>query len=169
MQEDWSNSVRGQSRSADNVMDLEIQDGPFEPTYESLREYKCPDWFRDAKLGFWSHWGPQCVPMCGDWYSRRMYEPGSIPYLYHWRTYGHPSKVGYKDVVTKWKAERFDPDALMDLYVAAGAKYFFAQAAHHDNFDNWDSKHHRWNSVNMGPKQDIVGLWAKAARDRGLR
>jgi len=46
-----------------------IQPGPFEPTWESLRRYQCPDWFRDAKLGIWSHWGPQSVPMYGDWYA----------------------------------------------------------------------------------------------------
>ena len=146
-----------------------IQTGPFEPTWDSLRTYQCPDWFRDAKFGVWAHWGPQCVPMYGDWYARNIYMEGSDQYRFHWRTYGHPSKVGYKDIAAMWQAEKFDADALMDLYVAAGAKYFVAQAAHHDNFDNWNSKHHRWNAVNMGPKKDITGLWAKATRDRGLR
>jgi alpha-L-fucosidase len=141
----------------------------FEPTWESLRTYQCPDWFRDAKLGIWAHWGPQCVPMHGDWYARNMYIEGSEQYMHHWRTYGHPSKFGYKDIVKLWKAERFDPEMLMDLYVQAGAKYFVAQAAHHDNFDNWNSRHHRWNAVKVGPGKDIVGLWHEAARKRGLR
>ncbi len=147
---------------------FEIESGPFAPTWESLRGFECPEWFRDAKLGIWSHWGPQCVPMYGDWYARHMYIEGSAQYLHHWRVYGHPSKVGYKDIVPLWKAERFDPDALMDLYVKAGAKYFVAQAAHHDNFDNWDSKHNRWNAVKVGPKKNIVQLWQDAARKRGL-
>jgi len=47
--------------------------GRFQPTDESLRQYRYPDWFRDAKLGFWSHWGPQAVPRHGDWYARRLY------------------------------------------------------------------------------------------------
>ena len=94
---------------------------------------------------------------------------GNPQYMHHWRHYGHPSKHGWKDMVQLWKAERFDPDALMQLYVDAGAKYFVAQGVHHDNFDNWDSKHHRWNAVQMGPKKDIVGLWRDAARKRGLR
>jgi alpha-L-fucosidase len=145
-----------------------IQSGPFQPTWESLRTFQCPDWFRDAKFGIWAHWGPQSVPMFGDWYARRMYEEGTEQYLHHWRTYGHPSRHGWKDIVTQWKAERFDPDALMQLYVAAGAKYFVAQAAHHDNFDNWHSRHHKWNAVNMGPKKNIVALWQAAARKRGL-
>lgn len=149
-------------------MKTDIKKGPFEPTFESLRTYECPEWFRDAKLGIWSHWGAQSVPMYGDWYARNMYYEGSEQYQYHIRHYGHPSKFGYKDLVQLWKAEKFDPDGLMDLYVDAGAKYFVAQAMHHDHFFNYDSKIHRWNSVNMGPKKDIIGLWKSAAEKKGL-
>ena len=83
--------------------------------------------------------------------------------------YGHPSKTGYKDIIPLWKAEKFDPDALMALYVKAGAKYFVSMGVHHDNFDLWNSKHHRWNAVKMGPKRDIVGSFRRAARNQGLR
>lgn len=145
-----------------------IQKGPFEPTWESLRQYECPDWFRDAKFGVWAHWGPQSVPMFGDWYARNMYREGSDQYLHHWRVYGHPSHSGWKDVVQLWKAENFDPEGLMQRYADAGAKYFFAQAVHHDNFDNWNSTHNRWNAVQVGPKKDIVGLWQAAAQKLGL-
>jgi alpha-L-fucosidase len=150
------------------MVKAQIAKGPFEPTFESLRKFECPDWFRDAKLGIWSHWGAQSEPMYGDWYARNMYYEGSEQYRYHIRHYGHPSKFGYKDIVQLWKAEQFDPESLMDLYVAAGAKYFVAQAMHHDNFFNYDSKIHRFNSVNMGPKKDIVALWKAAATRRGL-
>jgi alpha-L-fucosidase len=150
------------------IHDMRIADGPFSPTWESLRQFECPDWYRDAKLGFWAHWGAQSVPMYGDWYARRMYIAGEDQYRHHWRVYGHPSKVGYKDIVPQWKAEKFDPDALMRLFVAAGGKYFVGQAMHHDNFDNFDSQHNRWNSVNIGPHKDIVGLWRAAARAHGL-
>jgi alpha-L-fucosidase len=145
-----------------------IQEGPFEPTWDSLRQYVCPDWFRDAKFGVWSHWGPQSVPMYGDWYARHMYREGSDQYLHHWRVYGHPSEHGWKDMVKLWKAENFDAEALMQRYVDAGAKYFCAQAVHHDNFDNWDSAHNRWNAVKVGPHKDIVGLWQQAAQKHGL-
>ena len=158
-------SKERQGKSADSAT---VQ-GPFEPTWESLRTHKCPEWFRDAKLGIWAHWGPQSVPMYGDWYARNMYIEGQDQYRYHWRVYGHPSKFGYKDVVKLWKAEKFDPDALMDLYVDAGARYFVAQAVHHDNFDNWNSRHHKWNAVRVGPHKDIVGLWHEAAKKRHLR
>ncbi|HJQ29037.1 MAG TPA: alpha-L-fucosidase [Rubrobacter sp.] len=141
----------------------EIARGPFEPTWESLRRFECPGWFRDAKFGIWSHWGPQSVPMYGDWYARHMYLEGHDQYRHHWRVYGHPSKVGYKDLVPLWKAERFDPEDVMRRFVRAGAKYFVGQAVHHDNFDNFDSSHNRWNAVNVGPEKDIVGLWREAA------
>ncbi|MEO7717101.1 MAG: alpha-L-fucosidase [Capsulimonas sp.] len=145
-----------------------IAAGPFDPTLESLRRFECPDWFRDAKLAFWSHWGPQSVPMYGDWYARHMYVEGSEQYRYHWRVYGHPSKFGYKEILPFWKAENFDPHGLMRLFVEAGAKYFVGQAMHHDNFDNFDSAHNRWNAVQIGPQQDIVQLWRDAARAHSL-
>jgi alpha-L-fucosidase len=141
----------------------------FSPTWESLQRYQCPEWFRDAKFGIWAHWGPQGVPMQGDWYARFMYVEGHPLYLHHWRTYGHPSKFGYKDLVKQWKAENFDPDRLMEIYKNAGARYFVACGAHHDNFDCWNSKHHPWNSVRVGPGKDIVGMFADAARSAGLR
>ncbi|HEX2585057.1 MAG TPA: alpha-L-fucosidase, partial [Steroidobacteraceae bacterium] len=58
---------------------------------------------------------------------------------------------------------------LMTKYAAAGAKYFVSMGVHHDNFDLWNSKHHRWNAAAMGPKRDIVGAWKTAASKRGLR
>jgi len=136
----------------------------FEPSFQSLYQVKIPDWFRSAKFGIWSHWGPQSVPMCGDWYARNMYIQDSPQYLYHVRHYGHPSKFGYKDICALWKAEKFDPDALMALYHKAGARYFVAQAMHHDHFFNYPSKINRMNSVNVGPGKDIVGMWREAAK-----
>ena len=137
----------------------------FEATFESLRQYRAPEWFRDAKFGIWSHWGPQSVPMFGDWYARNMYIEGTPQYEYHLRHYGHPSKFGYKDLCALWKAERFDPDGLMEKYYKAGARYFMSQGTHHDHFFNYDSKLNRMNSVNVGPGKDILALW-KAAADK---
>jgi len=148
---------------------LPIAAGPFEPTMDSLTNYACPDWFRDAKFGIWAHWGPQAVPMDGDWYARGMYEPGNKHYTYHTNHYGHPSEFGYKDIIPLWKAEKWDPDRLMQLYQKAGAKYFVSMGSHHDDFFLWNSKLHRWNAFNMGPHRDVVGEWQKAARKYGLR
>jgi alpha-L-fucosidase len=142
---------------------------PFQPTRASLQSYAVPEWFRDAKFGIWSHWGPQSAIEDGDWYARLMYVEGSEQYRYHLTNFGHPSKVGYKDVVGIWKADKWDPDHLMSLYKKAGAKYFVSMGVHHDNFDLWDSKYTRWNSVNIGPKRDVVGTWRNAALKQGLR
>ncbi|HWV66998.1 alpha-L-fucosidase [Chitinophaga sp.] len=142
--------------------------GPFQPTWDSLGQYQVPDWFRDAKFGIWAHWGPQCQPEHGDWYARGMYEEGSGHYKYHLQKYGHPSKFGFKDVINEWKAENWHPEELVALYKKAGARYFMAMANHHDNFDLYDSKYHRWNATKLGPKKDLIGGWAKAAREEGL-
>jgi len=155
-------------RAAETVPINEVS-GPFEPSWESLKQYQCPEWFRDAKFGIWAHWSAQCVPEQGDWYARKMYIQGEHDYDYHVEHYGHPSKVGFKEIDAAWHAEHWNPDKLMALYKRAGAKYFVALANHHDNFDCYDSKYQPWNSVNIGPHKDIVGGWAKAARKKGLR
>lgn len=148
--------------------DLQIADGPFQPNWDSLEQYKTPDWYRNAKFGIWAHWGPQCEPEFGDWYAREMYMEGNGKYKYHVEKYGHPSEFGFKDVINTWKADQWNPDELLELYKNAGAKYFMALANHHDNFDLYNSKYHNWNSTKIGPKKDLVGGWAKAARKQGL-
>lgn len=143
--------------------------GPFRPYWESLRAYRCPDWFRDAKFGMWAHWSPQCAPEQGDWYARGMYMQGSAQYNYHVKTYGHPSQFGYKDICHAWRAANWNPEELIRLYAKTGARYFVALGNHHDNFDCWDSKYQPWNAVNVGPKKDVVGTWGKIARAHGLK
>ncbi len=136
----------------------------------SLDAYTVPDWFRDAKFGIWSHWGPQSGVEDGDWFARNMYIQGTPQYEYHLKTYGHPSKTGYKDLIPLFKGDKWDPEHLMDLYVKAGAKYFVSMGVHHDNYDMWNSKYQpRWNATAVGPMRDIVGLYKQAARKRGLR
>jgi alpha-L-fucosidase len=146
-----------------------VAEGKFQPTWKSLKQYQVPEWFRDAKFGIWAHWGAQCQPERGDWYAREMYGEGNFKYREHVARYGHPSTNGFKEVIHTWKAENWDPDKLLALYKRAGAQYFFALANHHDNFDNYDSKYQPWNSVNLGPKKDLIGGWAKAARKYGMK
>lgn len=141
-----------------------MMEGKFEPTWESLKNYKVPEWFRNAKFGIWAHWGPQCVEGSGDWMARSMYMEGSREYKYHVEHYGHPSEVGFKDIIPLFKAEKWDPDKLVALYKKIGAQYFFVLGNHHDNMDLWDSKYQPWNSMNIGPKRDILAEWEKAAR-----
>ncbi len=91
--------AQGMTGAASQDRRLDVAPGRFEPTVESLKTYRTPDWFRDAKLGIWAHWGPQAVPRQGDWYARFMYVPGHPHYEHHLKTYGHPSEVrlqGYR-------------------------------------------------------------------------
>ena len=152
-----------------------ITPGPFAPTWESLETYEVPEWFRDAKFGIFMHWSVNSVAPGGNdgWYGRQMYMQKGAPwgkaYAHHVKTFGHPSKFGYKDLIPLWKAERFDPVELVNLYKKAGARYIVPVAVHHDNFDTYASTYQPWNSVNMGPKRDLIGEWEKAARAVGLR
>src|SRR5512146_1885963 len=68
--------------------------GPFEPTWDSLSQYECPEWYRDAKFGIWNHWSTQCVPEDGDWYARNMYLEGESQNKFHVAHYGSPSRFG---------------------------------------------------------------------------
>lgn len=165
----WLSRALGNSFLQTEYLSEPIAKGPFKPTWESLHNYKTPDWFRDAKFGMWAHWGPQCEAEAGDWYARGMYQEGSRQYKAHLEKYGHPSMFGFKDVINKWEGENWDPEELVSLYKSVGAQYFMAMANHHDNFDLYDSKYQKnWNATKIGPKKDLIGGWAKAARNNGL-
>jgi alpha-L-fucosidase len=170
-------------RSAGKVDVGPLTPGPFKPDWESLKNYQCPDWFRDAKYGIFMHWGLPAVadetrPFATGHYARGMYNQhgkGTAEHCkeindWHVSRYGHPSKFGYKDFIPLWKAERFDADALVAFYKKIGARYIVPVAVHHDNFDIYDSSPlHRWNTAQMGPKRDILAEWKKAAGKHGLR
>lgn len=82
-----------------------VASGKFQPTWQSLKQYQTPQWFRDAKFGIWAHWGPQCQPEDGDWYAREMYQTGSAQHRFHTNHYGSPLDFGFKDVIREWHAE----------------------------------------------------------------
>ena len=151
-------------------LNIPITPGPFEPTWESIeKNYPGePEWLREAKFGIWVHFGPQSAGESGDWYARNLYKPGWA-YDNHLKNYGHPSEVGYKEVLRDWNPSKLDPEALTKVYEDAGARFLMIQGVHHDNFDLWDSKHHPWNSVNIGPKRDLLSEWAKACRANDMR
>ncbi len=144
-------------------------EGPYKPTWDSLLQYEAPEWYRDAKFGIWAHWSPQCVAEDGDWYARNMYVEDNPQYKFQMEHYGPPSRFGYKDLCAQWTLLNWDPDALIQRYKDAGARFFVALANHHDGFDAWASKHQPWNSTSIGPHCDVVGRWAAAARKQGLR
>jgi alpha-L-fucosidase len=177
-------SIPGFSQKTENPVQVipmekipvEVADGPFEPTWESLGDkFKTPGWFREAKIGIWLHWGPQSIGEDGDWYAKWIYMPQSAwgeytrVYPHHLQRIGHPSIHGYKDMLPLWKAENWDPKKLMALYKRAGARYVIAQGMHHDNFDLWNSTYQPWNSMKIGPKKDILRGWKSAADKEGMK
>lgn len=156
------------------AIDQTIAKGSFKPDWESLKTHTDPEWFRDAKFGIYTHWGPVTVgaedgPAGGQWYGHSMYDSNSPTFNYHRKKYGDQHTVGYKDMVPKFTAEKFDADAWADLFARAGAKFAGPVAVHHDNFAMWDSQLTRWNSQNMGPHRDITGELEKAIRAHGLK
>src|ERR1035437_334524 len=153
-----------------NLPPLPVAAGSYPTDWKGLsRIYTVPEWWREAKFGAWAHWDPQSMPEQGDWYARGMYMQDNRQYEYNLKNFGHPSEYGYKDICHNWVIDRWNPEELMDLFVEMGARYFMAMGVHHDNFDCWNSAYQPWNSVNVGPKQDIIGTWEKIARQHGLR
>ncbi len=160
-----------------NLPELELEKGKFEPNWQSLKQYNCPNWFRNFKFGFWSHTDPQSVPEDGDWYARSMYmQQDAVDscngqnnrYENHCKNYGHPSEFGYKDICNLWTCKEWDAEEYIKLGMRVGAKYFCALGNHHDNYDCWDSKYQPWNSVNVGPKKDVIGIWKKLCKKYNL-
>lgn len=142
----------------------------YEETWSSLKRHRDPEWLDDAKLGIYFHWGIWSVPAFGnEWYSYHMYRKTSKEYRFHQKTYGDPSKFGYKDLIPKFTAEKWDPNEWAALFKKAGAKFAGPVAEHCDGFSMWDSKVNRWNAKNMGPCRDVVGELAKAIRSHGLK
>lgn len=144
----------------------------FEPTFASLQQYQCPEWIQKAKFGIYCHWNAQSASksLNNGWYAREMYIEGFPAYNDHLRNWGHPSEVGYKDIVEAWKADKFDAKEWVSLFKSAGAKFVITMAVHHDNFDMWDSKYQpRWNATNYGPKVDVCKAIREEALNAGLR
>jgi len=149
---------------------------PYEPTWESLKKHQeAPEWFRDAKFGIYTHWGPctqanSMVPSgASGWYGRQMYKKGSKTYRAHKKHLGPPSKFGYHDFIPKFTAGKFDADRWAALFKKAGARFAGPVAEHHDGFSMWDSDVTPWNATDMGPKKDIAGRLEKAIRKRGMK
>ncbi|CAN5248205.1 alpha-L-fucosidase [soil metagenome] len=141
----------------------------YQATWESLKKYQTPDWFRDAKFGIFIHWGVYSVPAFGsEWYPRQMYQQGSDEFKHHVATYGPQSKFGYKDFIPLFKAEKFNPQQWVALFKQAGAKYVVPVAEHHDGFAMYKTAYSKWNAVEMGPKRDVIGELAAEIKKQGL-
>ena len=156
---------------ADVQLDIPITDGPYKASWASIEHNYpgTPQWLRDAKFGIWVHFGPQAAGESGDWYARHLYKEEHKAYKNHLKRYGHPSEAGYKEVLRDWNPTKLDPEYLTKLYQKAGARFLMIQGVHHDNYDLWNSQYHPWNSVNIGPKRDILREWVDACHKYNMR
>ena len=146
----------------------------YEANWESLSQYECPEWFRDAKLGIYTHWGPYSVPSWeNEWYPRLMYinEPTDKEsfYTYHKKTWGDVSEFGYKDFIPLFTAEKFNADEWAELFKKSGAKFAGPVAQHHDGFVMWNSDLTTWDAMDMGPHRDILKELSEAVRARDMK
>jgi len=158
----------------------------YEPNWESLSQWEMPQWFDDAVLGIYCHWGVYSVPAyrfndgaeqvdSGLWYGSFMYVPNDSEqpnygvYDFHRKTYGDPAEFGYHDFVPMFRAEKWDPDGWAKLYKYAGADFAGVAAEHGDGFILWDSEFDKFNSMDMGPHRDILGEMFAAARKYGMK
>ncbi|MGQ1910326.1 alpha-L-fucosidase [Marinifilum sp. RC60d5] len=143
----------------------------FIPTLESLKQHKAaPEWFQDAKLGMYFHWGPYSVPAHGSaWYPANMYMKGSKINKWHEEHFGPIEEFGYEDFIPMFTTEHFDPEEWADLFQATGAKFAGPVAEHHDGFAMWDSEVNPWNAADMGPKRDILGDLFASLKKRNIK
>lgn len=151
-----------------------IDQGPFKANWASLEGYQIPQWYKDAKLGIFIHWGAYSVPAYGsEWYPRQMYintkRRGDNFFQHHIDTYGPQKTFGYKDFIPKFKAEKFDAAQWARLFKEAGARYVVPVAEHHDGFPMYACSYTRWNAARMGPKRDVIGELSKAVRGEGMK
>jgi alpha-L-fucosidase len=142
--------------------------GPFEPTWQSLQDhYRTPAWFEDLRFGIFMHWGVFSVAAHhNEWYEKHMYGADA---QWHAEHFGPQEKVGYKDLIPRFTAAKWDPDAWARLFRKSGARIIMEMGEHHDNFALWDSEVTPFNAVKLGPHRDLVGDLAAAVRKEGMK
>lgn len=145
-----------------------------QPTWESIEKRGYPQWFSDAKLGIFIHWGVYSVSSYAsaegyaEWYYRGLTSDDAPRQAFQKRVFGENST--YQDLAPLWKAELWNPDEWAELFQKSGAKYVLLVSKHHDGFCLWDSKFApNWNSVQVGPKRDICGELTDAVRAHGMK
>ena len=166
----------------------------YEPTWESVRTHPLPDWFGDAKLGVFLHWGlfsvPGWAPQVADvqqvlreegpaglfrdnpyaeWYRNSMQLEGSPTWAHHREAYG--ADFPYDGFIERFDTgtATCDMDAIADVCRSAGAGYVVLTTKHHEGFTLWPASlpHPRKGSYHA--KRDIVGDLTTAVRSGGMR
>ena len=153
----------------------QLEENKYKTTWESLSQHhEEPEWFQDAKLGIYFHWGVYSVPAYRtEWYPRHMHMKNgwdhSDIYNHHVETYGEPTEFPYPNFVPLFKAEKFNAIEWAQLFKKAGAKFAGPVAEHHDGFALWDSQFTPWNAMDKGPKRDLTGELEKAIKAEQMK
>jgi len=109
-------------------------------------------WFRDAKLGMFVHWGPV---------SLRGTEIG-------WSRGAEVHEAEYDQLYRHFNPTNFDAQAWAKLARTMGAKYLVLTSKHHDGFCLWDTKLTDYNIMNTPFHRDVVKDLAAACRSQGV-
>lgn len=148
-----------------------------------------PNWFRDSPLGIFIHWGVYSVPAWAEptaelgaiesdlgwfahnpyaeWYFNTIRIEGSPAQKHHHEIHGG---APYDDFLDQWQTPSFDPAGWLDLFKRAGADYVIPTTKHHDGIPLWDAPGSGdRNTVQRGPRRDLIGAIAKATHEAGLR
>jgi alpha-L-fucosidase len=161
----------------------------YEPTIESLDRHPLPDWYTDAKLGIFVHWGLYSVPgwappqhadhpLTGgaaiastpyaEWYYNAMRIPGSPTQAYHQE---HYHGTNYYDFTATFneQSKHWSPDQWAATFRDAGARYVVLTTKHHDGFALWPTEVVNPNQKGLRAERDIVGELTESVRKAGLR
>ncbi|MBR1549485.1 MAG: alpha-L-fucosidase [Bacteroidales bacterium] len=160
------------------LLPLALQAQQVEPTWESLNRRGYPQWFSDAKLGIFIHWGLYSVPAYagkegyGEWLYKGLLarDPGRMRAMSYYADTTLPVREMYGQLTRHWHAELWQPQDWARMFREAGAQYVMLVTKHHDGYSLWDDPYEpEWNSVVSGPKRNIVEELTEAVRKEGLR
>ena len=169
-------------------MNFETRTGPdFGDAAPHYPDAVVPEWYRDAKLGFFVHWGLYSVPawapahppggvpvedayahhQYAEWYANTVRIAGSPTWRRHQEMYG--TGTSYEDLADRWDTGGFDADAFVGELVDAGARYVVPTTKHHDGFCLWDTATTGFNAARRGPRRDLIAEFHDATRRAGAR
>ncbi|MDR2980140.1 MAG: alpha-L-fucosidase [Bacteroidales bacterium] len=144
------------------------------PSWDELNARPYPQWFIDAKLGIFIHWGIYSVPAYGgpesyaEWFLRGIDVGDPRRTQFMKQVWGED--FTYRDFAPLFKAELFDPDEWANIFQKSGAKYILLTSKHHDGYCLWPSRYApNWNSVEIGPHRNIVGELKTAVEKQDIK
>ncbi|CAH0701936.1 unnamed protein product [Spodoptera exigua] len=153
-----------------NIPDTNFIEGKgYRPNWRDLDKRPLPEWYDKAKIGIFLHWGVYAVPSFGsEWFW--MNWKSKVSKYVDFMDKNYPPNFTYQEFAPMFTAEFFEPAAWAQLFSESGAKYIVLTSKHHEGFTLFPSKRSfSWNSVDVGPKRDLVGELSVAVRKRGLK